>query len=516
MRQSSAPNSDWLKSTDEIPLPIPRLLSISDDFAQLKAAHFITLLLVAPHTSHSSTLTRNATQDVLSKLLSFLASLINTGTVKSKSDNDAEENGRNAASSSSSPARRPGSGALAVNPSPDAYADGNGADIAIQLLEALLRTQHFRRFVWKDEMKRQSNAGSHENTDDGASPGVIRGLVYILQNAIVAPNGKKGAEDDDSKDRDDRKDNGNSPSSSSSSSSSPSSSSQRQRPVTFQTQYEVIFCLWLLSFDPQISSQLNRKFNVIPLLSEIARSAVKEKVIRVCVATLKNLLATPGESNDNAVVMLGCKVAPLVENFKERKWSDEDIGEDFEYIGDALTEKLRGMSTLDEYLSELASGKLTWDNPAHDLDDFWRANAQKLLEESSSKSAIPESEQQQQQGQEDDNDEDGSKEPRTPLTGLTRLLTLLGTSKDDMTLAVAVHDVGKIIQFTETGRKKVNEARVRLSGEQEEEPEEDQAEAGSRFSTGKIQVMRLMSHSDPEVKYRALSTVGRLMSASWK
>lgn len=341
-------------------------------------------------------------------------------------------------------------------------------------------------------MKRQGDT-------DSSSPGVVRGLVYILQNALVAPKGsgsgsgsgggssRNGEGENDSNEGEES--NGNS-----------GSSTPRRRatkPVTFQTQYQVIFCLWLLSFDTQIASQLNRKFSVIPLLVDLARSAVKEKVIRVSVATLRNLLENAKGSSENAVAMLGSKLLPLVENFKERKWSDDDIVEDLEYIHGELTEKLKGMSTLDEYLSELASGKLTWDNPAHELDDFWRANGQKMLDESQSRSAIPESEREggEQRGDQDDDDDDEEEESKhkQPQTALTRLLSLLVSSKDDTTLAVAVHDVGKIITFTETGRKKIND-----------------------YSKGKITVMGLMSHSDPEVKYRALATVGKLMSASWR
>ena len=35
--------------------------------------------------------------------------------------------------------------------------------------------------------------------------------------------------------------------------------------------------------------------------------------------------------------------------------------------------------TYDEYLSELASGHLSW-TPVHESDDFWRENASKLNE----------------------------------------------------------------------------------------------------------------------------------------
>lgn len=70
-----------------------------------------------------------------------------------------------------------------------------------------------------------------------------------------------------------------------------------------QMSYQVAFCLWLLSFEQQVAEQINkcvleasrttctytlhRKYDVIPLLIDIAQGAVKEKVIRVIVATFR-------------------------------------------------------------------------------------------------------------------------------------------------------------------------------------------------------------------------------------
>jgi len=73
--------------------------------------------------------------------------------------------------------------------------------------------------------------------------------------------------------------------------------------------YEVAFCLWLLSFDDTIAKTINkyvcsiylsrihtgslninsvpRKYDVIPVLAKVAKNAVKEKVIRVVVATFR-------------------------------------------------------------------------------------------------------------------------------------------------------------------------------------------------------------------------------------
>jgi V-type H+-transporting ATPase subunit H len=71
-----------------------------------------------------------------------------------------------------------------------------------------------------------------------------------------------------------------------------------------QMSYQVAFCLWLLSFEQDVSEQINksvlyhtlvvialtlgcRKYDIIPLLVNVAQAAVKEKVIRVIVATFR-------------------------------------------------------------------------------------------------------------------------------------------------------------------------------------------------------------------------------------
>lgn len=479
-RQSSS--RAWDRGTDRPPHRSysVRVLDVADDFAQLKAAQFLTLLLVAPNTSHSSTLT-TAPTSVITRLLTFLSKLINSTT----------------SSGDSAPAA--GAGLLRPPTSGDIYADGNGADIAIQLLESLLRTQQFRREVWKDEMRRQSetptteekevkkNDEDKENEEDetqkknikhGQSPGLIRGLVYILQAALVAPQGAQSSTPTSSNGNDEQGEG----------SSSRGSGNAKSSPVTPQMQYQVIFCFWLLSFSESISEDINRKFSIVPLLVDVARGAVKEKVIRITIATLKNLLLKA--PSQNGPIMLGSKVLPLVEILSERKWSDEELEEDLKFLASELEEKLKGMSSYDEYLSELSSGKLSWDNPAHELDDFWKANGQKLLEPGSSSGTSEEASADNKKDAEEDEDEDGEKAPRT---GLTRLISLLKSSSDAVTLSVALHDIGKLIQFTESGRRRVNQSKG-----------------------GKVEIMKLISHEDSEVKYRALNTVGKLMSESWR
>ena len=74
-----------------------------------------------------------------------------------------------------------------------------------------------------------------------------------------------------------------------------------------QMSYQVGFCLWLLTFEQEVSEQIQkfvlhvhntvlldvltstkrRRFDIIPLLVDVAQGAAKEKVIRVIVATFR-------------------------------------------------------------------------------------------------------------------------------------------------------------------------------------------------------------------------------------
>lgn len=105
-----------------------------------------------------------------------------------------------------------------------------------------------------------------------------------------------------------------------------------------------------------------RKFDIIPLLMIIAQSVVKEKVQRVIVATYrvrKDLLAPDRNSDDtiwvgqnlvakapsqNLPAMLVAKLLPYVKNLSTRKWSDEEIVEDIEFLKEELTKNFESLT----------------------------------------------------------------------------------------------------------------------------------------------------------------------------
>ncbi|KAL1924262.1 uncharacterized protein VTP21DRAFT_7297 [Calcarisporiella thermophila] len=230
-----------------------------------------------------------------------------------------------------------------------------------------------------------------------------------------------------------------------------------QRSPSPQMNYQTIFCLWLLSFEDEYAALLNKQYGIIPTLIDIAKSAIKEKVIRVIVATFRNLVEKAPEQNLPA--MLVAKMLPFCENLAGRKWSDQEIMEDIEVLQSILQENFQSLSTFEEYATEIRSRRLEW-SPPHQSEQFWKQNAPRLNE----------------------NDHE-----------LLKILArLLSTSSDTTVLAVAAHDIGQYIKHHHAGKKFIQEIGA------------------------KQRIMELMTHEDPEVRYQALLAVQKYMTNAWE
>ncbi|KAG2228215.1 hypothetical protein INT45_011007 [Circinella minor] len=223
-----------------------------------------------------------------------------------------------------------------------------------------------------------------------------------------------------------------------------------------QVIYETVFALWLLTFDEEIATHLNRKYDVISTLVEIAKSAVKEKIIRVVVATFKNLVEKAPKANLSA--MLVAKLLPFAEHLSTRKWSDQEIMDDIHLIIRELQNNFQSLTTFEVYASELETGKLEW-SPPHQSENFWKKNAIRLNENNHRL--------------------------------LKMLARLLSSSNQFEILAIACHDLGQYAKYSGSDGKKYLH------------------ELGA-----KQRVMELMTHEDPEVRYHALSATQKYFAMS--
>ncbi|CAG0882037.1 unnamed protein product [Darwinula stevensoni] len=231
--------------------------------------------------------------------------------------------------------------------------------------------------------------------------------------------------------------------------------------VNFQIQYQLTFCLWVLTFNPMLAEKMN-KFNVIPILGDILSESVKEKVTRMLLAVLRNLLEKPEEDSvkrENCLAMVQCKVLKHVELLQQRSFEDEELKQDIEFVIAKLQASVQDLSSFDEYSSEVKSGRLEW-SPVHRSDRFWRENAGRL------------------------NDKN--------YELLKILIHLLETSKDPLVLCVANHDIGEYVRHYPRGKHVLEQL------------------------GGKTLVMTHLTHTDPNVRYEALLAVQKLMVHNWE
>jgi len=231
--------------------------------------------------------------------------------------------------------------------------------------------------------------------------------------------------------------------------------------VNFQVQYQLIFCLWVLTFNPLLAEKMN-KFNAIPILASILNDSAKEKVTRIILAVYRNLIEKPTEPNvskEHCIAMVQCKVLKQLSILEQRRFDDEDITGDVEYLTEKLQSSVQDLSSFDEYSTEVKSGRLEW-SPVHKSAKFWRENALRLNEKN--------------------------------YDLLRTLIHFLEVSKDPLVLAVASYDIGEYVRHNPRGKHLIE-----------------------HFG-GKQLVMQLLSHEDPNVRYEALVAVQKLMVHNWE
>ncbi|KAG5547237.1 hypothetical protein RHGRI_013043 [Rhododendron griersonianum] len=217
---------------------------------------------------------------------------------------------------------------------------------------------------------------------------------------------------------------------------------------SMQLLYETCLCLWLLSFyEPAIEYLATSR--ALARLIEVVKGSTKEKVVRVAVLTLRNLL--PKGTFGSQMVDLG--LPQIVQSLKAQAWSDEDLLEALNQLEDGLRDNIKKMSSFDKYKQEVLLGHLDW-SPMHKDPIFWRENITKFEE----------------------ND----------FQILRVLITILDTSRDPRALAVDCFDLSQFIQFHPAGRVIVTDLKA------------------------KDRVMKLMNHENAEVTKNALLCIQRL------
>ena len=214
---------------------------------------------------------------------------------------------------------------------------------------------------------------------------------------------------------------------------------------------------------------------MIPALVELARNAVKEKVVRVVLATFRNLVTRAPDANTAALLNAKCP-AYLAQLQQSRRWGDDEVREDVDFLAQELKNAKQKLTcvglprawpdaprTYDEYVAELESGDLSW-TPPHEDAEFWRNNAEKLNAKDREQLKCA-----------------GLPQVQADLD--RALIKILTRSKTPLVLSVALNDVGQYVKNCDNGKKNIEEL------------------------GGKARAMELIQHPDSDVKFRALMTV---------
>jgi len=229
-----------------------------------------------------------------------------------------------------------------------------------------------------------------------------------------------------------------------------------------QAQYYAAYCIWVITFDSYVANRLQTDgSDVAKDVADLLRTSKKDKVARMCLAFFKNMLNVPTNEKikkKNATEMVGLKLLPAIQAIMQQGNADKDAKADLEYLKEKLTTCYDEMSTFDEYTNEVTSGRLEW-SPVHRSDRFWRENAMRLNEDQ--------------------------------YKLLKILIQLLETSVEPLVLAVAAHDIGQYVRCYPQGKKTIEKLR------------------------GKTHVMKLMHHSDQNVRRESLIAVQKMMTQNW-
>ncbi|KAK4804300.1 hypothetical protein SAY86_004117 [Trapa natans] len=183
---------------------------------------------------------------------------------------------------------------------------------------------------------------------------------------------------------------------------------------SIQLLYETCLCVWLLSYFEPATDYLATS-SILPRLMDVVKSSTKEKVVRVVVLTFKNFLAK--EVFGAQMVDLG--LLQIVESLKAQAWSDEDLLDALNQLEEGLRQNIKKLSSFDKYKQEILLGHLDW-SPVHKDAVFWRENISSFEE----------------------ND----------FQILRVLITILDSSSEPRTLAVACFDLSQFIQCHPAGR----------------------------------------------------------------
>lgn len=216
--------------------------------------------------------------------------------------------------------------------------------------------------------------------------------------------------------------------------------------------YKYLFALWMLSYDKSIAATLQER-DVVPVIKDIMVTCRVEKVIRLGLVVIKSFLPDEKLSLD----IVECAILDVVQQLEFEKWRDPETQDNILEVSKLVAIQVSALSNFDRYEKEVNNGALKW-GYLHS-NKFWGENINKF----------------EQNG-----------------FGVIEKLCKLLAIDDEVTQAVACHDIGEFAVLHPLGKKKVKDFEV------------------------KEQVMKLMESENRDVKREALLCCQKIMLNKWQ
>ena len=179
--------------------------------------------------------------------------------------------------------------------------------------------------------------------------------------------------------------------------------------------YELLLCIWMISFLPDTLPLFGKKhLNVVERLAESLNTYNSEKIIRVIVSIVQNLIKLPELVED----LIACGAIRKLNLLNQRMFKDRDISEALKVVLDVLNANYDVLTSFDLYVKELETG-LLHAGPRH-TDEFWKENVRAFELED--------------------------------FKLIKKLIECLG-SEDVDTVCIACHDLGAFACYYPNGRK---------------------------------------------------------------
>lgn len=199
-------------------------------------------------------------------------------------------------------------------------------------------------------------------------------------------------------------------------------------------------------------------------LSLSSLQAPREKVVRVSLATLRNLCERKDAAGTDdaaaggaAAQMIKCGLPKTLRTMRERPFSDPDVAENVDKLNKILLANYRELSTFERYVAEVTSGDLQW-GLVHS-EKFWKENARTA----------------------ELND-----------FALVKQLVRLLAAEDPTVISIACYDLGEFVRFYPNGKTVI------------------------KHLGAKDAIMALIDHADPEVQRYALQCISKILVTNWE